>query len=295
MLSTPEAPLRVYVINFIGGECLIFNITLSAAAAVNSVWLYLLYIFVAVFILTQSTVYLLKSLKRAKKINMDMAKIKKVISSSVMFTILPSIGIFIGVVILAGSLGVPLPGIRLSVIGSLQYETMAADWVAAQVEGGIFSGLEDMVKSGAISAETFVTFCFAMTFGIIWGPLFCLFFYKKFQPKMLSAAKNNTRWGGIIFAAVFIGMVLAYLSVAIAEPFYLIGGRKTIAAVSGDESGGVFFPLIAVIVAAGATWFFDKLIKKKGQKWLESFSLAFSMLLGMSAVAGVNAIFLATL
>ncbi|MDR2634536.1 MAG: DUF5058 family protein, partial [Clostridiales bacterium] len=63
----------------------------------------------------------------------------------------------------------------------------------------------------------------------------------------------------------------------------------------GDESGGVFFPLIAVAVAACATWFFDFLIKKKGQKWLESFSLAFSMLLGMSAVAGVNAILLSVM
>lgn len=274
-----------------------FDSLISASADINGAWMFVLYACVALFVIVQSTVYLVSSLRRAKKINMDMGKIKKVITSSAVFTILPSVGIFIGVVILAGAVGIPLASIRLSIVGSLQYETLAADTVAGQVQGGAFSGLSDLIAAGAVDAKTFVTFCFAMSFGIIWGPLFCLFFYKKFQPKMLTMASKSSSSGStaFIFAAVFIGMVLAYLSVALAEPFYLIGGRKPIVGKIGDEYAGVFYPLIAVVVSAVSSFIFEYLIKKKNQKWLENFALAFSMLLGMSAVAGVNAILVAAL
>ena len=51
--------------------------------------------------------------------------IKKTVIASVSFSILPSIGIFIGVITMAGLLGIPLPWVRLSVLGALHYELLA--------------------------------------------------------------------------------------------------------------------------------------------------------------------------
>ena len=44
-----------------------------------------------------------------------------------MFTIAPAIAVLVGVVALSKSLGVALPWLRLSVIGSITYETVAAN------------------------------------------------------------------------------------------------------------------------------------------------------------------------
>lgn len=250
----------------------LFNPSLSAQASINSPWLYLIYALVVIFVIAQCVFYLIKSLRRAKEINMDMSKIKKIITSSIVFSILPSIGIFVGIVTLIGALGIPLPSIRLSIIGALQYETMAAGWAANAVTGVKEGGLG--ILMGNITGTQYVTICAAMTAGIIWGPLFMLFFYKKMQTKMNTVSKNNSsKWNDIMFGSVFVGMVLTFLCVAIANIFYAPAKLSS------------YYNLIAVIVSALSMWLFDWLIKKYNQAWLENFSLAFSMILGMAVVA----------
>lgn len=245
--------------------------TSLAATNLNSVWLYLIYALVAGFVILQSVVYLVQALRRAKKINMDMDKVKKVITSSITFSILPSLGILIGIVTLIGAIGIPLPAVRLSIIGSQQYETLAVNTVARQFTDG---GLESLI--GNLTGKQYVTMATAMTFGIIWGPLFCLFFFKKMQAKMQGSAKKSGNWNNIVFGAVFVGMVLAFLSVSVAKVFV------------APSYIGSYYSLIAVAIAASAMWVFDVLIKKYNQHWLENFSLAFSMLLGMGVVAIIS-------
>ena len=97
--------------------------------------MYLMYALIVVFISAEAIFYLVKSVKKAKKIGMDMTKIKKVIKTSASFSVLPAIGIGIGVVTLIGSLGITVPAIRLSVIGALQYETQMADGAAKAITG----------------------------------------------------------------------------------------------------------------------------------------------------------------
>ena len=247
--------------------------SIISAVNVNSPWMFVIYGIVAVFILTQSIFYLVKSLRRAKAINMDMNKIKKVISSSALFSILPSIGIFVGLVTLIGALGIALPAIRLSVIGALQYETQVADTVA-----NLFTNSSEGMKIliGNIEGSTFVTIAAVMTVSIIWGPVFCLFFYRKFQPKMTLAASNNSKMGAVIYGAVFVGMVLAYITVAIGQ-------------VSGAPTNiGSYYNLISVTIAAGMMFIFDILITKYNQRWLENFSLAISMIVAMGVVALIS-------
>lgn len=91
--------------------------------------MYLMYALIVVFISAEAIFYLVKSVKKAKQIGMDMTKIKKVIKTSASFSVLPAIGIGIGVVTLIGSLGITVPAIRLSVIGALQYERR---WLTAR-------------------------------------------------------------------------------------------------------------------------------------------------------------------
>lgn len=103
---------------------------------------------------------------------MEKKKLNKVLTSSIVFSIVPSIGILMGVITLAGSLGIPLPWLRLSVIGALHYETMAAD-TAAKAAGVALS-------ADAMTGSAFVTIAVVMTIGIIWGGVFCIIALKKY-------------------------------------------------------------------------------------------------------------------
>ena len=77
-------------------------------------------------VLAQSIHFLVKSIRRAKEIKMDKTLIRKTIITAAIFTIAPAVSIVITVAALSQSLGIALPWLRLSVVGSLSYEAIAA-------------------------------------------------------------------------------------------------------------------------------------------------------------------------
>ena len=99
-------------------------------SAVNSGQLYAIVAVVLAVMTAVCAVFLVKSYRAGVKLGMDKKLLRRTITSSATFTLLPSISILLGVIALSGSLGVPLPWLRLSVIGALHYETSVADIAA---------------------------------------------------------------------------------------------------------------------------------------------------------------------
>lgn len=261
--------------------------------------MYLMYALIVVFISAEAIFYLVKSVKKAKKIGMDMTKIKKVIKTSASFSVLPAIGIGIGVVTLIGSLGITVPAIRLSVIGALQYETQMADGAAKAITGST-DGLTLLIQRG-VTAQDYATIVTLMTVAIIAGPVLVVLFYKKLQPKLakLGAMKvggavdpnaatknlesdakkanpNGINLGDLAFQVSFIGMIIGYIAMSIGA----------IAAIPGRITS--YYNFIAVIVAALFMVLSDFLVKKLNWKWLDDFSVAFSMLFAMLIVGIIS-------
>lgn len=261
--------------------------------------MYLMYALIVVFISAEAIFYLVKSVKKAKKIGMDMTKIKKVIKTSASFSVLPAIGIGIGVVTLIGSLGITVPAIRLSVIGALQYETQMADGAAKAITGST-DGLTLLIQRG-VTAQDYATIVTLMTVAIIAGPILVVLFYKKLQPKLakLGAMKvggavdpdtatknlesdakkanpNGINLGDLAFQVSFIGMIIGYIAMSIGA----------IAAMPGRITS--YYNFIAVIVAALFMVLSDFLVKKLHWKWLDDFSVAFSMLFAMLIVGIIS-------
>ena len=261
--------------------------------------MYLMYALIVVFISAEAIFYLVKSVKKAKQIGMDMTKIKKVIKTSASFSVLPAIGIGIGVVTLIGSLGITVPAIRLSVIGALQYETQMADGAAKAITGST-DGLTLLMQRG-VTAQDYVTIITLMTVAIIAGPILVVLFYKKLQPKLakLGAMKvggsvdpdaatknlesdakkanpNGINLGDLAFQISFIGMIIGYIAMSIGA----------IAAMPGRITS--YYNFIAVIVAALFMVLSDFLVKKFNWKWLDDFSVAFSMLFAMLIVGIIS-------
>ena len=84
--------------------------------SVNHWIIYLIVALIICAVTAQAVFFMMRALKRAKKINMPKEKIKKAILSSVIFTIAPAISIIVCVMTLSHSLGIPLPWYRLSVV-----------------------------------------------------------------------------------------------------------------------------------------------------------------------------------
>ena len=261
--------------------------------------MYLMYALIVVFISAEAIFYLVKSVKKAKQIGMDMTKIKKVIKTSASFSVLPAIGIGIGVVTLIGSLGITVPAIRLSVIGALQYETQMADGAAKAITGST-DGLTLLIQRG-VTAQDYATIVTLMTVAIIAGPVLVVLVYKKLQPKLakLGAMKvggsvdpdaatknlesdakkanpNGINLGDLAFQVSFIGMIIGYIAMSIGA----------IAAMPGRITS--YYNFIAVIVAALFMVLSDFLVKKLNWKWLDDFSVAFSMLFAMLIVGIIS-------
>ena len=93
---------------------------------VNSPVLYVIVGILIALVLAQSVFFLVRAVKRAKELGIAGSTVKKTISSAAVFTVAPAIAILVGVVALSKSLGVALPWLRLSIIGSITYETVAA-------------------------------------------------------------------------------------------------------------------------------------------------------------------------
>ena len=271
---------------------------LGDVANLNSWVMYLLYGAIVAFITFESVFYLVRSVLRAKKLNMDMGKIKKVITSSISFSILPAIGIGIGVVTLVGALGIAFPAIRLSVIGSLQYEAQMAGGAADAITG-TENGLTTIMNSGGISGDQFLTIAVIMTVGIIWGPLVVSTVFKKLQPKlsklaslnlgseveMLDEGKKNNM-GDLIFSIVFIGLILGYFSMAISTVF----GKTEVngETISNMKTIYGYYNLIAIVVAAIIMAFFEFLMKNPKMKFLADLSVPVAMLVAMFVVGVIS-------
>lgn len=250
---------------------------------VNSWWLYLVGAIVCAFVLITSLAFIAKAYKDAKRIGMDKSKLKRTLITSVVFSLLPSVSILIGVIALSGTIGIPLPWIRLSVIGALHYEQTAVKTAYPNV------------TLATLTPQQYVTIAFVMTLGILAGPLYCLFGFKSYDKKILSKARQNNgeeqldeqpkkSFGPILFNAAFIALICSFLAEEICKLRY-VGQINEINPDTGAVYGalGTFTPTIVVVVSFGVMALMDLLSKKLKWKWLDDFAMGISMLAGMAS------------
>jgi hypothetical protein len=129
--------------------------------SVNHPLLYVIVGAIIALVVGQSVFFLAKAMKRAKELGISKNTVKKTISSAAIFTIAPAIAVLVGVVALSKSLGVALPWLRLSVIGSITYETVAAGNALEAAGMGAGTTITD--------PSIFITIPWGMTVGIAAG------------------------------------------------------------------------------------------------------------------------------
>lgn len=232
---------------------------------VNSPILFVMVGIIIAAVLGQSVFFLVKALRRAKELEMDGGKIKKIIVSAALFTIAPAVAIVISVMALSKDLGLALPWLRLSVVGSLSYEAIAANNAANAMGISLGSG-------AGLNASQFVTIALVMTLSIMVGiwlvPVVC----KKMQNGMSKLEKRDKKWSDIFSSAMFIGMISAFVGFVFCDVSLVT---------KGDFSG--LIPVCVMAVSAVIMCLAGLLVKKVKAPWISDYALPISLLCGMAS------------
>lgn len=211
-------------------------------------------------VLAQSAFFLYRALKRAKELGMASSTLKKTIVSAAVFTVAPAVAILVGVVILSKKLGVALPWLRLSIIGSLSYETIAAETTI------------DQLGSGVSTASDYVTVLWVMTLGIIIGLFLVPLCTKRIQKSLKKMEKKDARWGEVFNNAMFLGMISAFLGYVFCDVSNIV---------KGDTSG--LIPVCVMAVSAIIMVTCGLLSKKCHIRWITDYALPISLIVGMAS------------
>lgn len=231
----------------------------------SSLFMYILGLGIALFVIAQSLFFLIRAEKRAKELGITKETIRKTISSSAVFTLAPSLAIVATVLTLSAALGLVLPWIRLTVIGNISYEVPAAQ--AAIEAFGSSAGLSQEITDPKI----FASIAWVMTLGSVMPLVLVPFMLKKIEKGMGKVASKDSRWADLMSAAAFIGLISAFIGRAVAGK-----GDKL---VIGDGAGVA--SLIALIFSMLFMFIFEKFAVKFNIKWLKTFAMPFAMILAM--------------
>lgn len=237
---------------------------MSYITAANSAALYLVVGAVLLFVALGCVYFIIKTYRAGIRIGMDKGALKKTITSSALFTVVPSISILLGVIALSGSLGVPTSWLRLSVVGNLSYEAIAAE-AASQAMG-------TTLDSSVLTTENLVTILAVMTSGISAGIICTILFCKSYSKRCNKIMNKNTQsenkqsFSDWAMVSLFIGFCGTFIGSYIAEA----------------ARGISYIPLLTALVAA-IIMKLCLVFEKKGFKWLENFALSISMLIAMAS------------
>lgn len=235
--------------------------------SVNHPFIYLLAGIVVVFIIAQSGFFLYKAVRRARQLNISGGTIKKTVFSSALFSVAPAASILVGVITLSKFIGLPLPWLRLSVLGAVTYELPSAT-IAANAMGA-------SVSETISSAQTFSTIAWVMTLGIISGLVLVLFGLKKIQGGLISLTGKDKRWGEILSDSLFLGMISAFVGLLFADVRSGLPG---------------LIPIAVALVSAALMAVCGLLIKVLKWNWLEQYAMPVCMLGAMALSIPITAL-----
>ena len=232
----------------------------------NSTFLFIMAGLVIAFVIAPSVFFLVRAYRRGQSLGMDMKQVRKMMLSTAVFTFAPAVSILLGVITLSQFLGLPLPWLRLSVIGAITYELPAATTTANAL--GITALSETITDPKVYTAIAWV-----MTLGIFPGLIWVPLFIRKIQGGLMKIKQKDSKWGDIVMTALFLGMISAFLGMVFSD---IREGLKG------------WIPIFVLLFSAFIMGICGILVKKCNMKWLENYALPVSMLSAMVFAAVIT-------
>ena len=262
--------------------------------SVNHPVLFLIAGLLVAVVLAQSVYFLIKALRRSKALGMDQKKIRKTMISAAIFTVAPAVAIVISVMVLSKTLGIPLPWLRLSVVGSMSYETVAAT--------NALNAMGQTLGSSDLNAQQYVNVLTVMTISIMLGIWLVPVIGKKLQSGMKSLSNRDAKWADIFQNAMFIGMIAAFLGFVFCDVArlwdpasrfvtekVLENGVEVKTQVAVSATSGLV-PVCVMVISALVMVVCGLLMRLPKMKWLSEYALPISLVVGMAAAIPITAL-----
>lgn len=190
--------------------------------------------------------------KHALSCGVSKSTMKAVVKSSIMFSVVPSLAIVAGLASLVVVIGLPYGWFRLSVLGSVTYEIMAAN-LALSAMG---------VDVNTAGADAFGLMAWAMCIGITVTMFLNIGICKKIHLGTLKLGQKDPKW-----APLSQSVFMTALICALVVPMILGGAVSLLTFITSM--------LIAIAI--------DMISKKCAIEWLGQFSLAISLIGAMAS------------
>lgn len=255
----------------------------------GSLGLYLIAGAIILFVLGQSLFFLIKAWKHGKELGIDKKKLKNAVTSSALFSLPSALSVLATVIALAPALGLVIPWVRLSVIGNITYETVAA--TNAIEAFGITTGISEKITDPAVYAGVAWVMTIGICFSLVILPFVAKPLHKKFlklnqksdntdvseetaKTEETTKPKKKRGFAGFIdyvTPALFIGLIGAYVSNSI------LGSGKPDVIIDGAGVLSVLTLITSIVVSI----VLELISNKFKLTWLEPFVMPIGMIAGM--------------
>ena len=224
----------------------------------NSSFLFIVAAVVIAFVVAQSAFFLVRAYRHGVELGVRRTMLKKTVLSTAVFTVAPAVSILLGILTLSKFLGIPLPWIRLSVVGAITYELPAATSTATALGLSLSDTITD--------PKAYTAIAWVMTLGIIPGMIMIPLFLKKIQGGIMKIKNKDSKWGDLFMTSLFLGMISAFLGMVFTDVRSGLAG---------------WIPIFVLLFSALMMGICGILIKVCKMKWLETYALSVSMILAM--------------
>lgn len=158
-----------------------------------------------IFIVLQSVLFFRLAYIEGLKLGLTKAKMLKAFRTGAISTIVPTIAVIVALITMVPVLGVPIPWMRLSVIGSAPYELMAAGIGAKSM------GINSLGGAG-YNSHVFAASVWVMCVGSVWSVSLVAFLLKKIKKGYAKNINRDPKWRTILVNAAFLGVFCIFIA-----------------------------------------------------------------------------------
>ena len=227
-----------------------------------------------VFVMIQALLFAREAYRSGEKVGLTKTQMNKAIKSSAVTSIGPSIVVLSGMLSLLVTVGGPVGWKRLSMIGSVMFESIAAGLGTSAV--GVTLGTDPMTKEALTMAIWTMILC-----SVGWV-LFGTFSANKMEKIEHKLSKGNEGTLTTIASTAIIGVFAAMVASHLSKPIYFLMQKADAAAMGGANKNAIACILGAVIMYGLST-----VAEKKNIGWLREWSLTITILGAMVITAPI--------
>lgn len=212
-----------------------------------------LFVAIVLMLVTIVCIIFMKSgWNEAKRLGVTDAELKKIVINCIGISLVPSIPIVLSVIVMVPVLGVALPWLRTSVIGSANNELISAT-MAAEATGVEFT-------TTTMTAQAWINAAWAMTLGCSIALPIVLVVLKPVCRTYDAFRKKDSRWIGIFSLCALVTVIVAF-------------------AINSGKKGTI--PTLVIVGCFIFSYICNLAAKNPALKWLKDYAFPLTILFGL--------------